>query len=96
MIGLSHKHDDDLGAFCDGPFGYVQLLLSTNTCNSYKGVSMLASSWILVRSCQVIRLDFRVFDRGFRFFSIIIRILLKDQLILKNDFKLELRVLPRF
>jgi hypothetical protein len=55
MIGLSYKHDDDFGAFCDGSFGYVQLLLSTNT---HKGVSMLASSWILVTSCQVIRLDF--------------------------------------
>jgi hypothetical protein len=74
MIGLSSKHDDDFGVFCDGPHGYMQLLLSTNTCNSHKGVSMLASSWILVRSCQVIRLDFRVFDRGFRFLSIIIRI----------------------
>ncbi len=58
MIGLSYKHDDDFGAFCDGSFGYVQLLLSTNTFNSHKGVSMLASSWILVTSCQVIRLDF--------------------------------------
>jgi hypothetical protein len=58
MIGLSYKHHDDFGAFCDGPFRYVQLLLSTNTFNSRQGVSMLASSWILVRSCQVIRLDF--------------------------------------
>jgi hypothetical protein len=43
---LIYKHHDDFGAFCDGPFGYVQLLLSTNTFNSHKGVSMLASSWI--------------------------------------------------
>jgi hypothetical protein len=49
MIGLSYKHDDDFGALCDGPIGYVQLLLSTNTFSSHKGVSMLASSWILVK-----------------------------------------------